>query len=290
MTEATQYGAVFKELRTNRQFSLKQAASDTVSVSQLSKFERGDSDLSLTKFISALDAIGVGLGEFMDKVNDYKRVEQARVMAALAKLFYDKDLEALEQLACEQDEKAQQDHTNPRHRLNAIMIRGGICELDPEHHSMNQDDLDFVSDYLFQTEDWGMDEVILNGNLSQFYPTELNCMRARQIVGNKSFFAENSRNRRIVEATILNLIILCTERGEYDVVPEFDHIAQELIQVTERDTYHRMIYLYTKGFYLYKTGNPSGKDDMLFAIECFKRLNCDGHVLYYQTHFNKHMP
>lgn len=41
------YGPIFREFRLNRQFSLKQVASNELSVSQLSRFERGESDLSL---------------------------------------------------------------------------------------------------------------------------------------------------------------------------------------------------------------------------------------------------
>lgn len=45
------YVPIFREFRLNRQFSLKQVASNELSVSQLSRFERGESDLSLTKFL-----------------------------------------------------------------------------------------------------------------------------------------------------------------------------------------------------------------------------------------------
>lgn len=48
------YVPIFREFRLNRQFSLKQVASNELSVSQLSRFERGESDLSLTKFLGAL--------------------------------------------------------------------------------------------------------------------------------------------------------------------------------------------------------------------------------------------
>ena len=47
-------GQVFKNLRTNRHISLKQISNEAVSVSQISRFERGESDLSIGKFLIAI--------------------------------------------------------------------------------------------------------------------------------------------------------------------------------------------------------------------------------------------
>lgn len=40
-------GETFRELRLNRNLSLQQIAGDSVSLSQLSRFERGQSDISI---------------------------------------------------------------------------------------------------------------------------------------------------------------------------------------------------------------------------------------------------
>ena len=54
-------GQVFKNLRTNRHISLKQISNERVSAAQISRFERGESDISLEKFLIALALCGVGL-------------------------------------------------------------------------------------------------------------------------------------------------------------------------------------------------------------------------------------
>lgn len=54
-------GQVFKNLRTNRHISLKQISNEWVSAAQISRFERGESDISLEKFLIALALCGVGL-------------------------------------------------------------------------------------------------------------------------------------------------------------------------------------------------------------------------------------
>lgn len=67
------YGPIFKEFRINRGFSLKQIACDDLSISQLSRFERGESNISLNKFLLALQTIQLSLDEFMNRANNYKK-------------------------------------------------------------------------------------------------------------------------------------------------------------------------------------------------------------------------
>ena len=68
-------GQVFKNLRTNRHISLKQISNERVSAAQISRFERGESDISLEKFLIALSNMHIEVSEFMDAVNNYQRTE-----------------------------------------------------------------------------------------------------------------------------------------------------------------------------------------------------------------------
>ena len=68
-------GEVFKNLRTNRHISLKQISNERVSAAQISRFERGESDISLEKFLIALSNMHIEVSEFMDAVNNYQRTE-----------------------------------------------------------------------------------------------------------------------------------------------------------------------------------------------------------------------
>ena len=116
------YGAIFKECRLNRGFSLKQVANQDLSVSQLSRFERGESDLSLEKFMSALEAIGLTISEFMDKVNHFQRDDQRQLMSQMARLHYAKDVAGLEELLKTEEAKLAADATDIRAKLNVILF------------------------------------------------------------------------------------------------------------------------------------------------------------------------
>ena len=70
-------GRVFHDFRTNRNITLKQVADETVSVSQISRFERGETDISLTKFLKMLENMHVEMNEFMDTMRGYDKTERS---------------------------------------------------------------------------------------------------------------------------------------------------------------------------------------------------------------------
>ena len=47
-------GKVFREFRTSGKYSLKEAAGESCSTSQLSRFELGESDLAVSRFFEIL--------------------------------------------------------------------------------------------------------------------------------------------------------------------------------------------------------------------------------------------
>ena len=85
-------GLIFRNLRTNRHISLKQISDEVVSASQISRIERGESELSIGKFLHALDNMNIEVSEFMDAVNNYQRTEQIRFKSALNPLEYERNI------------------------------------------------------------------------------------------------------------------------------------------------------------------------------------------------------
>ena len=64
-------GKVFREFRTSGNYSLKEAAGESCSTSQLSRFELGESDLAVSRFFEILDNIHVTIENFMDKARKF---------------------------------------------------------------------------------------------------------------------------------------------------------------------------------------------------------------------------
>ena len=123
-------GQTFKELRNNRHIPLKQVADHRVSLSQLSRFERGESELSVSKFLAALENIHVEVKEFMDALFGYQHSEQIRFMSQLIDLEYRRDIEGFRQMQTKETEKFREHPDRQRHQLNSILLQGFICKCD----------------------------------------------------------------------------------------------------------------------------------------------------------------
>lgn len=278
------YGDIFREFRLDRHMKLSQVAGDDLSVSQLSRFERGESDLSVTRFFYALEKINVTPDEFMGRVNHYERTEQIKLMSQMARAHYRKDIERLEQMVATEEEKVLANQENEVACLNAILFRGMICDLEPSRQ-MAQDDLDQVSDHLFCTENWTIFELILIGNLFRYYETSYMYRIIDEVLNRKELYQDIATHRNLVEAMLLNVIEICIDRGELTAAKCYH---QKLIPMldNERNAYHRILHLYFKGLLAYASGDKDGEKQMAQAVQIFHWIGSHYHHQTYQENFN----
>ena len=208
-------GKVFREFRTSGNYSLKEAAGESCSTSQLSRFELGESDLAVSRFFELLDNIHVTIENFMDKARNFHNHEHVAMMGQIVPLYYSNDIAGFQKLQREQLEKAKHS-TNPLYfELNWILLQGLICQRDASY-TMKQRDLDKVADYLFQTEEWTMYELILFGNLYSFYDVDYVTRLGREVMEREDFYKEIGRHRKLVLILALNCYQHCLEHNSFE--------------------------------------------------------------------------
>ena len=95
-------GKVFREFRISKNYSLKEAAGDACSTSQLSRFELGESDLATSRFFEILDNIHVTIENFMDKTRNFQHHKHVGLMAQIIPLYYSNDIAGFQKLQEEQ--------------------------------------------------------------------------------------------------------------------------------------------------------------------------------------------
>ena len=144
-------GEIFREFRTNRNISLKQIADNTVSASQISRFERGETDISLSRFLRVLENMHVEMDEFMAAVHGYEQTEIIQFMSQLVPLEYKRDKAGFQRLYDEQKEKYEKKPSVYQYHLNMILAQSFICKCD-DSVPFPSEYLDEVSDYLFSVE------------------------------------------------------------------------------------------------------------------------------------------
>lgn len=91
-------GHVFRTIRLAKNLSLKDIAQGDISVSFLSKFERDESDISLSKFYSLLNKMNITLEEFRFIANDYKLMEHEVMLDNVRSAYESNNIILLETL------------------------------------------------------------------------------------------------------------------------------------------------------------------------------------------------
>ena len=252
-------GKVFRDFRLNGHYSLKEAAGQVCSTSQLSRFELGESDMTLSKFLDLLDNIHVTLENFMDKARNFQQHEHVAMMGKIIPLYYE---------------------------LNWILMQGLICQRDSQFR-MRQEDLDKVADYLFQVEDWTMYELILFGNLYSFYDVDYVYRLGKEVMEREDYYKEIGRHKKLVLIIALNCYQHCLESCSFDKASYFEAYVEKIIGKGIK-LYERNVFLYLKGFAAYQKGQKKqGIKQMQEAMHIFEVLGLPEQVTYYQEHFDK---
>lgn len=279
-------GQVFKNLRTNRRISLKQIANEQVSVSQISRFERGESDLSIGKFLTALHNMNIEVSEFMDAVHNNQRTEQIRFMSELIPLEYKRDVDGFIKMRDEEEKKFKENPDVYRYHLNTILLQSFICKCDlsipfPKEY------IEQVTEYLFITEDWNMYELILIGNLYLFIDIPLLHIMGQEILKRKDYYDEIGSHRSLVTITLLNIWETCLHRDNLEVAAFYMEKLTDLLD-DETDLYKRTIYLFLSGLQHYKSGLVlKGIDEMKRAIQIFEWVGSDNLANNYKCDFER---
>lgn len=262
-------GKAFRNIRTNRNISMKQVADEHVSVSLLSRFERGESDISLSKFMQALSNMHVEMNEYMSELNGKKRSDTIAFMRQLTPLEYKRDAEGFRQLEKVQKELFEKNPSVYQYHLNQILARSFVCKITGEEFPKEY--LDEVSDYLFTVESWNIYELILIGNLYLFIDMPQLHRMGQEIVHRRDSI---SANQGLLEITLLNIFETCIDRG---ALKEAEYYKDAILPLLEDETllYERNIYHFLLGLYHYKSGNCElGKEEMEQSIRIYEWLGC----------------
>ena len=264
-------GEVFHEFRMNRNISLKQIADENVSVSQISRFERGETDITLTRFLRVLENMRVEMNEFMAAVQGYEQSETIQFMSQLVPLEYKRDKAGFQCLFDEQKEKFEKKPSVYQYHLNMILAQSFICKCD-DTVPFPKEYLDEVTDYLFSVEEWKIYELILIGNLYLFMDIPLLHRMGQEIVSNHT---RNGANRGLVMITLLNIWETCLHRNALGTAAYYKDSILPLLE-DETRLYERNLYLFLLGLYHYKHGEKeSGIKEMDQAIRIYECLGCD---------------
>ncbi|HEL1210083.1 TPA: helix-turn-helix domain-containing protein, partial [Streptococcus equi subsp. zooepidemicus] len=199
-------GITLRKIRKGKQISLCSVADKHLSKSQISRFERGESEISCIRLINILDKLHITLDEFLilhDK--DYVKTESfANLVQYIRKQYSSQNIN---NIAC-----LLSDTSN--YTLNSFektMVKSILHTMDSTIIPSDEELLQ-LTDYLFKVEKWGYYEIILLGNCVRTINYNSYFLLTKEMLNNYIYSSLNKTNKQIVTQLAINCLILSIDK------------------------------------------------------------------------------
>ena len=273
-------GITLRKVRKGRQISLCSVADEHLSKSQISRFERGESEISCIRLINILDKLHVTLDEFLILHNeDYTNGESFANLVQYIRKQYSS--QSINNIAC-----LLYDTSN--YTLNSLektMVKS-ILHTTDSNVIPSDEELLQLTDYLFKVEKWGYYEIILLGNCVRTINYNSYFLLTKEMLNNYIYSSLNKTNKRIVTQFAINCLILSIDKEKFSNCSYLIDEIKSLLD-NELNFYEQTVFLYATGYFEFKRQSGTGIEKMKQAIQVFEILGEDQLKLHYTEHFDK---
>lgn len=277
-----EYGKTLRMIRQQKGITLKQLADNICSVSFLSKFERGDSDITLSLMTKLLDKLMINFDEFLYIHNDYQPDQLEQFFKKAGTAFYNRDVKQLKQLK-ETALKKWKQYSVETYHYNAIMLEIYESIVDPTYtvEGLKEYNIQLLSDYLFRVEVWGDYELTLYSATLFLLKPDMVVMLSRTAYEKSARFKDYKKANESITAVLFNTIIFLLGsvnrfKEEFTYQKEFMEFISylEKIALSEKNLMERIQIIELKGAYDIRIGNKEeGIEKMKKAIRVLNDLN-----------------
>ena len=273
-------GITLRKVRKGKQISICSVADEHLSKSQISRFERGESEISCIRLINILDKLHITLDEFLILHDeDYAKTESfANLVHYIRKQYSVQNFDKIKTLLS----------NSSNYTLNHFertMVKSILHTVDSNIFPTDEELLQ-LTDYLFNVEKWGYYEIILLANCVRTINYKSCYLLTKEMLNNHIFSSLNKTNKRIVSQLAINCFILSIDKEEFSNCSYLIDKIRELLD-NELNFYEQTVFLYATGYYEFKRQSCTGIEKMKQAIKVLDILGEDKLKLHYTDHFNK---
>lgn len=273
-------GITLRKVRKGKQISLCSVADEHLSKSQISRFERGESEISCIRLINILDKLHITLDEFLVLHNeDYTNTELfANLVQYIRKQYSSQNIKNIAALLS----------GSSHYTLNSFdktMIKSILHTMDSSIIPSNKELLQ-LTNYLFKVEKWGYYEITLLGNCVRTINYNSYFLLTKEMLNNYIYSSLNKTNKRIVTQLAINCLILSVDKEEFSNCTCLITEIKALLD-NELNFYEQTVFLYATGYFEFKRHLDSGIEKMKQAIQVLDILGEDKLKLHYTSHFDK---
>ncbi|MEX2803794.1 helix-turn-helix domain-containing protein [Streptococcus sp. H31] len=263
------FGLILKKIRESKGLSLANVAGNNISKSQLSRFENGETDITLDKLLSVLDVLNVSIREFIYMGHGFHRDGLSELIDEMRKYCNRNDSRSLKKLLIHYLEN-QKDTLN--NKLAVILIKAKLQEIEGINH-LEKEDVAFMSDYLFNVDTWGEYELKLFSNTMELFSQSSVTILTKEMVRRSDFYRSLPSHRRLISNMLLNAFSLSVKRNQ---IVDADYFRQQLHQLffDETELYERLIFHFIDSCYFYRLSHNA--KEILEMRKCIGLLKAVG--------------
>ncbi|UOC12044.1 helix-turn-helix domain-containing protein [Streptococcus equinus] len=273
------FGKTLKKIRKGKQVSISSLADNYLSKSQISRFERGESEITCSRLVNLLNKLNISVEEFLiihnndcDKEKDFvDLVNYVRKSYSLQHYKEIKDLLLSSSYRLKNIEKTM---------LKSI-IYSFDCTICP-----TQNELKELTDYLFKVENWGYYEIILLGNCIRTIEYSAFYLLTKEMLENFIYSSLNKTNKKLVAQLAINCLIASIDLKNYENCQYLITKIESLLR-NELNYYEQTVFLYVLGYYEFMKNKKIGKQKMLQALQVFLILNEKNMYKQYKEHYTE---
>ena len=230
-------GAVFRQIRESRHISLEEATGGEFSRSMLSRFERGENDLTTQRFFQALQQIKTSLSEFSHLAG----IDQHSFIPKLLKEHYENMSLEHDQALYQTYQLAYQKHHKKEDLLASIILKVQMLGFYPEVElTASQEELDFLHDYLFSVTIWGNFELNLFSLTSPLFSSRLYRQYTEELVQREDFKFLLDSSRPALNSIFLNGFFLAISSNEFEDATYFDQLIKDHFYFPSSDPFFHL--------------------------------------------------
>ena len=269
MIGPVEMGALLKKIRLSKNLTLKELASDYLSVSFLSKFERGESDISLSRFFLLLDKLDVSIEEFYGILSQDNPTHTEKLLESASKAYYQNDSLSLQKYAGEERHKFEL--TQDKSFLyNSIMLESFLASVSNKEVDENK-----------------VRELIILGNSMSFISTQTLNVLTKEIVYRTRLFGNSDSNQRIRISLLINAAYEFLRRDELDSAKYYLDLVNDS-GIPEVLLYERHELIFVMGSYLIKSGEVAeGRNLIEGCLETLRTLGAEKLLLAKESEYQE---
>lgn len=275
-------GKTLRKIRKGKNISLDSIADEHLSKSQISRFERGESEISCIRLLNLLNKLKVSAEEFFalhnSQYNDKETFES--LVTYIRKQYTMKNFNNIKNLLSPKS-------IFPINSFEKTMIKSIIYSFDSLIKPTKNELLE-LTDYLFKVENWGYYEIILLGNCIRTIEYSTLFLLTKEMLENLIYLTSNTTNKKLVTQLSINCLIISIDNNFFNDSTYLISKIKQLLN-NELNYYEQTVFLYAKGYFDFKNQIKSGKMKMKQAIYIFEILEEKTIMEYYSEHYKKYV-